>query len=144
MENSSSCDELTVRKQFHKLCIMSMKREVIDYNRHEDYMRQHEKLFSDLSENELNQLAALDNYSVESNWFQALGYDIEVKDQLLAQSLKELPEKKRNIILLSFYMDMSDAEIGRRMHLDRSTICEHRKNLLIMLKKMMEKKTNEK
>ena len=54
-----------------------------------------------------------------------------------------LSEKKRNVILLSYFMDMSDAEIAKEMHVVRSTIHEHRKQSLELLKKIMER-TDEK
>lgn len=143
MEKSSSCDELIVRKQFDRLCKLALKRELIDAGRHEDYMRQHEKLFSELSERELIQLAVWDEYDTENCWFQVLEYDIEVKDRLLAEALQKLSEKKRNIILLSYYVGMSDIEIGNKMNLDDSTICRYRKKLLKLLKVTMEEMANE-
>ena len=53
-------------------------------------------------------------------------------------------EKKRNVILLSYFLDMSDAEIAREMNLVRSTIHEHRKRSLELLKNIMEVSTDEK
>ena len=40
--------------------------------------------------------------------------------------------------MLSYFMDMSDAEIAREMNLVRSTIHEHRKRSLEQMKKIME------
>ena len=45
---------------------------------------------------------------------------------------------EREIKLLSYFMDMSDAEIAREMNLVRSTIHEHRKRSLEQMKKIME------
>ena len=72
-----------------------------------------------------------------------LGYDIEVKDALIAEALQSLTEKKRNVILLSYFMEMSDAEIAREMNLVRSTVHEHRKRSLELLKNIMEGNTDE-
>ena len=63
---------------------------------------------------------------------------------MIAEALKNLTEKKRNVILLSYFMDMSDAEIAREMNLVRSTIHEHRKRSLELLKQIMEANTDEK
>lgn len=63
---------------------------------------------------------------------------IEVKDELIGEALKSLPEKKRNVILLSFFLDMTDTEIAKYMNLVRSTIHHHRTSSLIALKKIME------
>ena len=60
------------------------------------------------------------------------------QDELIGEALKSLPEKKRNVILLSFFLDMTDTEIAKYMNLVRSTIHHHRTSSLIALKKIME------
>lgn len=59
-------------------------------------------------------------------------------DGMMARTLKCLPERKRNIILLSYFMDMSDAEIGELMNVVRTTVYRHRTSTLEELRKMME------
>ena len=56
MEKPSYHDELTIRHRFDRLCQMSLKGEAINYYRHMDYRKEHEAMFSELSEKELNQL----------------------------------------------------------------------------------------
>ena len=102
------------------------------------YRRKYEISFSELSKQEFKKLCTTDEYRLDSYQFQALGYDIEVRDALIAEALQLLTEKKRNVILLSYFMDMSDAEIAREMNLVRSTIHEHRKRSLEQMKKIME------
>lgn len=144
MEQSSSCDELTIQNQFDRICKLALKGEKVDYLRNINYRQKHEVMLSELSEKELNQLSIMDEYNVENHYFQVLGYDIEVKDALIAEALQSLTEKKRNVILLSYFMEMSDADIAREMNLVRSTIHEHRKRSLEMLKQIMEGNTDEK
>ena len=67
-----------------------------------------------------------------------------MKDDLLNEALNNLPAKKREIILLSYFLDMSDEEIGAMMNVVRSTIFRHRKNALARMKKFMEGKKNDK
>lgn len=92
--------------------------------------------FSDLSERELNYFGALDDYSINYAAFNVLGIEIQVTDEQLSKVLKILPEKKRNIILLAYFMDMSDSEIGKLMKLVRSTIYRHRTSTLEEIKKL--------
>ena len=92
---------------------------------------------------ELDQLAIHDEYDLESYKFQVLNYDIEVKDALIAEALTSLTKRKRDVILLSYFMEMSDAEIARKMKLVRSTVSEHRKRFLEILKDVMEEKADE-
>lgn len=144
MEQSSSYYEQTIRHQFDRICKLALKGEKIDYLRHIDYRRKHEVMLSELSEKEMNKLFVMDEYNLENHYFQVLGYDIEVKDALIAEALQFLTEKKRNVILLSYFMGMSDADIAREMNLVRSTIHEHRTRSLEMLKQIMEESTDEK
>ena len=141
MEQSSSRYEQTIRHQFDRICKMALKGEKVDYIRHMGYRQKNEVMLSELPEKELNQLSIMDEYKVENHYFQVLGYD---KDALIAEALQSLTEKKRNVILLSYFMEMSDADIAREMNLVRSTIHEHRKRSLEMLKQIMEGSTDEK
>lgn len=143
MRKSFSQDEMAIRKQFDRICKLALKGEVIDYNRHIAYRQKHEVILSELSTKDMNELFIVDEYKIENQCFQVLDYDIEVKDTLIAEALRALSEKKRDVILLSYFMDMSDAEIARVMNLVRSTVHEHRKRSLKLMKKMMEEYQNE-
>ena len=92
----------------------------------------------------ITKLFTMDEYGTEYHHFEVHGYDIEVKNTLIAEALKELTERKRNVILLSYFMEMSDADIAREMNLVRSTIHEHRTRSLEILKKIMEGIADEK
>lgn len=112
MGKSSSNDELTIRNQFDRICKLALKGEAADYYRHIAYRQKHEVLFSELSQKELDSIFGVDKYTVENKCFRVLGYDIEVKDTLLAEAIQSLSENKRKVVLLSYFMDMSDADIG--------------------------------
>lgn len=142
MENSPSYDEETCRHQFDRLCQLALEGEVANYFKHLDCRKQHESLFSELPVSVVDSLCTMDQYDLDHFQFQVFGYDVEVKDALIAEALQSLTEKKRNVILLSYFMEMSDAEIARTMNLVRSTIHEHRKRSLELLKKFMEEKTD--
>ena len=122
---------------------LALKGEAADYYRHIAYRQKHEVLFSELSQKELDSIFGVDKYTVENKCFRVLGYDIEVKDTLLAEAIQSLSENKRKVVLLSYFMDMSDADIARMMNLVRSTVYEHRKRSLELMKEMMEECQNE-
>lgn len=138
MEQSSSEKQSRIRKQFDSFCKTLLKNEMIDYERERGYRLKHEVSFSELTQEELSRMTNTDEYIVESEVFRVLDYDVEVKDELIGEALKYLPEKKRNVILLSFFMDMTDTEIAKHMNLVRSTIHHHRVSSLQALKKIME------
>lgn len=143
MKQPSSLDEETVRHQFDRKCKLALKGELVDYIRHMDYLGKHEVIFSELTERELEGLSVIDEYDAEYFDFQALGYDIRLKDMLLAEALNALTERKRDVIMLSYFQGLSDADIARKLNLDRSTVNEHRKRSLELLKQMMEESGNE-
>ena len=138
MDHTPSHDELTVMHQFDRLCQLALDGEAANYYRHMEYRRNHEVNFSDMTETELNSIFVMDKYDLDNSHFQVMGYDIEVKDILLVEALQALTEKKRNVVLLSYFLEMSNAEIAREMKLVHSTIREHRIRSLELLKKLME------
>ena len=139
MEQSSSEKQLRIRKQFDSFCKTLLKNEMIDYERARSYRQKHEVSFSELTQEELSRLNTEDDYIAESEVFRVLDYDIEVKDELISEALKYLPEKKRNVILLSFFLDMTDTEIARAHESwFRNTIHHHRVSSLQALRKIME------
>jgi hypothetical protein len=143
MEQSSSKDEQTVRHQFDWFCKLVLHGEKVNYEREMEYRSYHEISISYLTDKELNYFSAIDEYTVESEIFHVLNYDIEIKNELLSEALKYLSEKKRTIVLLSFFMGMSDTDIAKYMKLARSTIHHHRTNSIRILKKFMEEIGND-
>lgn len=139
MKKSSSCKETTVIHQFDRICKLALKGENINYRKHIAYRQKHEVMLSQLPEKEFSKLFTIDEYNLETFWFQVMDYDIEVKDELIAEALLTLTERKRNVILLSYFLDMSDVEIAKKMSLVHSTIREHRIRSLELLKTIMER-----
>ena len=143
MEQSSSKIQMRICRQFDSFCKIVLKNEAIDYERERKRLLRHEVSFSELRQGELVQLQHTDEYAIENEIFRVLSYEVEVKDELLGEALRNLPEKKRDVILMSFFMDMSDTEIGKQMNLVRSTIHHHRESSLQILKKLMEELEND-
>lgn len=56
--------------------------------------QKYEMLLSELSEKELSRLFIMDEHEMETHRFQVLGYDIEVKDALIAEALRHLLKRK--------------------------------------------------
>lgn len=143
MEKSSSGRNETNQKLFDSYCKRILKNEAIDCFREIQKHRQREIFFSELSEKEWKQLYMEDEYDLDTCNFRVLGYDVEVKDALIAEALKILSEKKREVVLLAYYLDMSDTEIAKLLNLRQSTIHYHRTSSLKSLKEFLEERTNE-
>lgn len=136
MEQSSSYEK--IQHQYDTLAKKTLKGEARSYLRAIARRAAREVVFSDLGANDLNQLFLLDEYNAEYSIFQVSSFDIIVKDELLGAALTALSERKRNIVLLSYYLDMSDEEIAVLLNVVRSTIFRHRKNALEEIKRYME------
>ena len=143
MEQSSSNRNEINQKMFDSYCKRILKNEAIDCFREIQKHRQREIFFSELSEREWKQLYMEDEYDLDTCNFQVLGYDVEVKDALIAEALNLLSDKKREVVLLAYFLDMSDTEIAKLLNLRQSTIHYHRTSSLKSLKEFLEERTNE-
>ena len=91
----------------------------------------------------LAQLFTTDEYKSDYFRFQVSGFDVLVKNELLAEALTALPERKRDIVLLSYFLDMSDTEIGELLNVARTTVFRHRKSALAKIKQYLEGKADD-
>ena len=104
MELSSS-EMKTIQHQYDALAKKVLKGEARSYYRELSKRAALEVNFSEMSEAELSQLYTLDEYESDYYRFEVSGYDVLVKNELLGEALQALPEKKRDIILLSYFLD---------------------------------------
>lgn len=124
--------------QFDTYCKRTLRNERIDYYRQKQYRMNNEIFLSDLEERLLEKYFVTSDTYMLGDTFTVSGYKIEVYDECLAKALHRLPEKKRTVILMSFYLGMNDTEIGRTLNRAASSIHTRRVSALFMLRKMME------
>lgn len=73
--------------------------------------------------------------------FRIVSFDdlsVSVENDLLGEALRNLSDKKREIILLYYFMNMNDTEIAELLKLNRSTVYRHRTSGLNLIKNFME------
>ena len=128
----------TVRHQFDHFCKKILREEARDYFRHIAWRSEHEVSISELAEERLPQLYVVDEYPAEQFQFQVHGNGVTVRDEKLAGALASLPDEKRDIILLAYFLDMTDQEIGEAMNLVRRTVQYKRTSALKEMKRSME------
>lgn len=124
--------------QFDAYCKRTLRNERIDYYRQKQHRMKHEVFLSDLEEGLLETYFVANDTYMLGDIFHVLGHEVKVYDECLAKALHQLPEKKRTVILMSFYLGMSDAEIGRILGGAGSSIHTRRVSALDMLRKLME------
>lgn len=130
--------EEDTQRVFDCYCKRILKNEAINIQKHNQYMNSKQVSFTELTPEQLAQICSCDEYSSDYSRFKVLEYDISVKDELLAEALQELPERKRDIILLSYFLDYNDVEIAELLNLVRRTVNDQRNKALKDLKNRME------
>lgn len=93
---------------------------------------------SELSEEQERQMYVLDEYPSEQTHFHVRGYDVAIENEDLANALTVLPDDKRDIVLLAYFLDMTDQEIADKLDMVRRTVQYKRAQSLKELKKEME------
>ena len=94
-----------------------------------------------LREFDFEPVATKDEYFVKYDvptTFTICGKTVIVESKQLAAALLRLPERRREVLFLRYYLGYSDTEIGRLFGVCRSTIFHRRKKALRLLRKEME------
>lgn len=115
-----------------------MREEARDYLRELARRAAHEIPFSELSEEQMDRLYVLDEYPSEAFHFDVQGHDVAIRNEKLADALTSLPDDKRDIVLLAYFLDMSDQEIADKLNLVRSTVQYRRASSLKEMKQRLE------
>ncbi len=132
-------NELRIQNQFGGFCTRVLKNEANRIRKEYSKQRDSEKSWDDLSQNELEQSAVTDRYFMDEHIFEVQGIPVVVTGDILAEAIAQLPEGKRDVILLSFFLGMSDREISQRLHVVHQTVSKRRLVSLIELRDYLEK-----
>ena len=127
--------EQRIQNQFSAFCVKVLKNEAGGIRREYARLRDLEKSLDDLNASELEQTATVDKYFMDEHVFEVQGLPVVVNGDLLAEALAQLPADKRDVILLSYFLGMSDREISERLNVVRQTISKRR---LVTLKELRE------
>lgn len=128
----------TVRHQFDSFCRKVLREEARDYIRELMRRAAHEVPLSELSEEQMERLYVLDEYPSEAIHFDVQGYDVAINNEKLADALTALPDDNRDIVLLTYFLDMSDEEIADKLNMVRRTVQYRRTSSLKEMKQRME------
>lgn len=115
-----------IQNQFHAFCVTVLKNEARRIQRKYTRRRELEKSLEDLTPSEQEQTAVADRCFTDEHVFEVQGLPVVVTGDLLADALAKLPEGKRNVILLSYFLDLNDREIGEKLNLLRQTVSKRR------------------
>lgn len=111
-----------------------------DWYRAKQRRGKNEVLFSELADDHLLEPIHIDPISpAEKYFFDDLERSVAIENDALAQALHSLSGRKRQIILLAYFLDWTDQQIGERFHVVRSTVQAARTKALKEMRDLLEK-----
>lgn len=129
----------SIQLQFDTLVKRVIDTSVKDYKKELSRRSKREAIFSELSEVVVNSLSVLDTYELDCTMFDVYGTYVRVSDECLCNALKELPERKRNNLLMYYFLELSDTEIADIQQISRAGVYKNRQKSLELLKGIMKK-----
>ena len=122
---------------FDAFCKKVLRNEARDYLDEMKLRNSREIPFSALPVEAMEQLSSYDRYFTEERTFRNLGCTVYVDDADLAEAIAALPKDKQDVILLFYFLEMSDYEIARKLNLLRRSVTYRRTSTLKLLKELM-------
>ena len=130
----------TVQCRFES-CLKKVVRHVVkDYQQGLKRRKDKEIPFCELPEIFVENFAVWDDYETDYTIFSVCGIDIRVLDDELAEALKKLPERKRNTLLMYYFLEMTESEIANLQKITQSGVFRNRHHALETMKKILKEK----
>lgn len=133
----------TVRHQFDTICRKVLREESRNIEKIRGRRLKKEICFSGLPQQEVNNFYVEDEYFFDHTYFEVMDQMVTVKNDKLAEAIESLAEEKQQIVLLSYFFDMTDREIAEVLDLFRSTVQRKKVNSIKELKIKLEVEVNE-
>lgn len=126
-----------ISRQFCGFCARVLKNEMYDINK--EYSREYsrKKSMERIAGKECVRISKNDKYFNDAYIFNVLDKEIVVFGNFLAAAINQLPPEKREVILMSYFLGMTDKEIGRQLNLIQQTVFKRRKSALKLLNELL-------
>ena len=132
-------NEKRISNQFGAFCTRVLKNEARKIYKAYAAQRKREVSLAELTPEQARQLSGEHKYFSDQHIFNVLGKEIVVVGNLLAEAIRQLPQEKRNIILLLYFAEMTDKEIGVLLRSYQQSICRRRAASLKLLREYFAK-----
>lgn len=129
--------EKRVQNQFSGFCTKVLKNEARHIQREYARQREREMSIDDLTSVELEQTSHEDPYFNGEHIFEVDGLPVIVVGDALAEAIAQLSQKNQKVILLSYFLGMTDREISERMGVCRQSISKRRNGALKLLRGLL-------
>ena len=97
-----------------------------------------EKSLSTLTQDEMAEIAVHDAYELDLHTFSVNGEVITIHNPTLAAALRRISPKLRDVILLFYFLEKSEPQIGQILSMGKSGVHKRRKKSLDQLREIME------
>lgn len=135
----NSDNDKRIVKQFCKFCTQLLKNEIRDIYRKENKGQKYKKYLTVFRIDDTDEIGTYDNYFKDENTFDINGDTVIVADNRIANAIRQIPKNKQDIIILSYFVELSDNEIGKRLNLTQQSVSKRHKQALRLLKKLLNK-----
>ena len=129
--------EKRVQNQFGGFCTKVLKNEARHIQREYARQRELEKSIEDLTSQELEQTAHEDQYFNGEHSFEVDSLPVVVVGDALATAISRLSSINQEVILKSYFLDMTDREISEQIGVCRQSITKRRNGALKLLRKIL-------
>ena len=130
-----------IERTFNAFCKIVLYRAALSAYKKIRRTQQFEVSFDYLRELDFEPVTTTDEYFVKYDMptaFTVRGKTVIVESEQLAAALLRLPEKRREMLFLRYYLGYSDEEIGKMCSISRSAVFRRRKKALRFIRKEME------
>ena len=128
--------EAIIEKQFDTMVKKVISDTAKNYRKQKARREKHEFLLSDVAE--LESLGTRDEYGWDSIEIEVVGLEkVKLYNEDLIDALTKLSKRKRNIVLMFYFLEMSDSEISKILNISRRTSLGNRKDALKAMKQTL-------
>ena len=120
--------EKAKERAFDTYCKKVMRNKARDILRRAAALHRREIAYCEAAPCDLARMSARDAYFRSTAWIgiEAIGAEVQVVDADVADALLALGQPGRDIVLLSYFLDLRDGQIAALVGMPRSTIQYHR------------------
>ena len=124
--------------QFDCLMRKVIDRTVKDYHKELGRRAKREIAFSDLPEMEIETFGFIEENYYDFTVFDVFGTEVRVFDEQLCEAIKRLSEQRRNILLMSYFLEIPDIQISDILGITRTSVYRNRMQTLKLIRAMYE------
>jgi len=128
--------EKTIMHQFVSFCREAIRRGAGNAFRVAENRRKHQILLDDLDE-PVSELVSADEYPSTYEVYHVMDQKIAIHNEKLADAMNRLPATRREILLMAFFLEMTDNEISLVLQIPRRTVNYQRNVALQQLNQIM-------